>query len=72
MEVGSFTIIATPYSIIPYVFARRIIELAVIKGVIFIGRFIEEVKNATIPESPICRVTEYLLIQFQILIFELI
>jgi len=33
MEVGSFTIIAAPYSIFPSVFARGIVELAVNKRV---------------------------------------
>jgi hypothetical protein len=36
MDVGSFTIISTPYSRFPTVFAQRIIELAVNKGLIFI------------------------------------
>jgi hypothetical protein len=51
MEVGSFTIIATPYSLFPPVFARGIFELAVNKGVISIRGFVEEVKDAAIQKG---------------------
>jgi hypothetical protein len=51
MEVGSFTIIATPYSLFPPVFARGIFELSVNKGVNVIRGFVEEVKDAGIQKG---------------------